>query len=282
MRPALTDAEYRWFSDWLKEEYGLVFGPEKRDILGSRLDPRRVELGFDTFERLYFHLKFHPDREAEREKLVPHLTNNESYFLREPAQIEVLIRDLLPGILEGLAARKRREVRILSAGCAAGEEPYSIAISLLEHNPLPPGMRVRITGLDLDPHALERARAAIYGENAFRRFPQELRERYFAPVDDGRWQLNSRVRGMVDLLRGNLATADWRAKLPAQDVIFCRNVLIYFDDRTMGGVAESFHDALVPGGYLFLGHAESLSRVPTRMTTVRRPGAIFYQRPEHG
>ena len=86
---------------------------------------------------------------------------------------------------------------------------------------------------------------------------------------------------MVTFARGNLATGDWLQRMPPQDVIFCRNVLIYFDEETTRSVAENLHDALVPGGYLFLGHAESLSRVPTRLTTVRRPGAVFYQRPEH-
>src|SRR5690606_33881866 len=104
-------------------------------------------------------------------------------------------------------------------GCAAGEEPYSIAITLLEHRALAQGWRAAITGLDLDPQALERARAARYGENAFRRLPTELRERYFSCKEDGKWELEPSVRHMVTFARGNLATGDWLRRMPPQDVI---------------------------------------------------------------
>lgn len=280
MRQPLSDGEYRWFREWLREEYGLVFGPEKRDILRSRLEPRRAELGFDTFEELYFHLKFHPDREAEREKLIPHLTNNESYFFRESAQLDVFRTEVLPAIRKRAEARNRHEVRILSAGCAAGEEPYSLAILARESRLFPPGWKIRITGLDLDHAALERARAACYGENAFRRVDPAIRSRHFEQQADGRWRLDERIRAMVQFDQANLLDDGWAANNAAQDVIFCRNVLIYFADDTTRGVVQSFFNALRPRGYLFLGHAETLSRVATRFEAERRPGAIYYQRPE--
>jgi chemotaxis protein methyltransferase CheR len=279
-RPPLSDTEFRWFSDWLDEEYGLHFGPEKRDILRSRLEPRRAELGFDTFEQLYFHLKYHPDREGERSRLIPHLTNNESYFFRERPQLDLLRDKVLTETRDRLASKHRRDLRLLSAGCAAGEEPYTLAMIVRESGLFVAPWRFNVVGLDLDPEALERARSGTYTQNAFRRLDPNIRERYFTPTDDGRWQLEEEIRRSVTFQQANLVDGTWRATLQKQDVIFCRNVLIYFGDRATRTVVDSFYEALVPGGFLFLGHAETLSRIPTRFTAVRRAGALCYQRPE--
>jgi chemotaxis protein methyltransferase CheR len=280
MRPQLTEREFRLFSEWLVERFGLRFGPDKKDILRSRLEPRRAALGFSTFEQLYFHLKFHPERDQELERLTPHLTNNESYFFREPGQLEVLREEVLESTRRRLGRSGRREVRLLSAGCAAGEEPYTLAILVRESRVFGPSWRVRILGVDLDPQALERARAACYTENAFRRLDPEVRERFFSPTGEGRWELDAEVRAMVDFRRANLSDPGWARGLPPQDIVFCRNVLIYFDEDSLKRAVEGLHRALSPGGYLFLGHAESLSRVPTPLVPERRAGAIFYRRPD--
>ena len=156
-RPELSDREYRLFSEWISEEYGLCFGPAKRDILRSRLDTRRSALGLDSFEQLYIHLKFHPEREQEKALLLPHLTNNESYFFRETPQLEALAAEVLPALRESLGAGSRREIRMVSAGCAAGEEPYTLAMVARGSSALGTGWSVRITGVDLDTEALARA-----------------------------------------------------------------------------------------------------------------------------
>lgn len=280
MRPELNEREHRLISEWLSEQFGLCFGPEKRDILRSRLEAPRVELGFDSFEQLYFHLKFHPDRESEWERLIPHLTNNESYFFRETGQLDAL-RDEVLTIARAEAERAgRRDVRILSAGCAAGEEAYTLAIVARESGLFPAPWRVRITGIDLDPAALARARAARYTENAFRRLDSRVRERYFTRVGGSEWELEPEIRSMVEFARANLVDPGWPRALPPQDIVFCRNVLIYFDAETTRAAVDGLYRALRPGGWLFLGHAESVSRIPTPLKPERRPGAIFYRRPE--
>jgi chemotaxis protein methyltransferase CheR len=281
-RPPLTEREHRLLGELLAERVGLRFGPEKRDILRSRLEPRRAELGLDSFEQLFFHLKFHPEREREWERLVPHLTNNESYFFREPGQLDVLRDEVLGCVRERLERSGRREVRLLSAGSSAGQEPYTLAMIVRESRLFPPPWRVRITGVDLDWSALDRARAACYTENAFRRLDPAVKERYFRPVEEGCWQLVPEIRSMVDFRQANLSDPSWTRELPPQDVAFCRNVLIYFGEESLRRAVEGLYRALAPGGYLFLGHAESLSRVPTRLEPQRRPGAIFYQRPVAG
>lgn len=281
-RPELTDREYRLFSEWLSEEYGLCFGPAKRDILRSRLDARRVALGFDTFEQLYIHLKFHPERERERALLLPHLTNNESYFFRETPQLEALRREVLPALRDALEPGPRREVRMTSAGCAGGEEPYTLAMIAREGGFQANPWAMRVTGLDLDTDALARARKGEYGPNAFRRLEEPERERHFEQVAPELWRVKPTIRSMVQFAQANLVSDGWWKQLPPQDVIFCRNVLIYFDDSSMARAIRGLYEFLLPGGYLFLGHAESLSRIPNRFEAVRRPGVIYYRRPADG
>jgi chemotaxis protein methyltransferase CheR len=281
-RPELTDREFRLFSEWLSEEYGLCFGPAKRDILRSRLDARRVALGMDSYEELYFHLKFHPEREEEKRRLLPHLTNNESYFFREQAQLDALRDRVLREVKGSLAGTGREEVRILSAGSASGEEPYTLAMVARDSGELRPPWKVRITGVDLDPEALARAHAAEYGPNAFRRLHEAVRDRNFEPAGPERWRLKRPIRSMVSFAQANLVSSGWWQSLPRQDVVFCRNVLIYFDQASITRAIEGLYDCLVPGGYLFLGHAETLSRVRTRFEPVRHPGVIYYRRPADG
>lgn len=281
-RPVLNDREFRLFSEWLSEEYGLCFGPAKRDILRSRLDARRVALGFDSFEQLYIHLKFHPEREQERALLLPHLTNNESYFFRESAQLDALRLEVLPAVREGLEAGQRREIRILSAGCAAGEEPYTLAMVARASSVTVAPWSVRITGVDLDSEVLERARKGEYGANAFRRLDEAERTRHFDATGRAVWRVKPTIRDLVEFGRANLVSDGWWKVLPRQDVVFCRNVLIYFDDASITRAIEGLYQVLVPGGYLFLGHAESLSRIPNRFEPVRRPGVIYYRRPMNG
>lgn len=278
-RPELSDREFRLFSEWLSEDYGLCFGPSKRDILRSRLEARRVALGLDSFEQLYVHLKFHPEREQERRLLLPHLTNNESYFFRETAQLDALSAEVIPQIRADLEGGSRREVRLMSAGCASGEEAYTLAIVARQTSVARAPWSVRVTGVDLDPDALNRARRSEYGRNAFRRLQDPERGRYFDQAGPDRWTVKPAIRAMVDFAQGNLVERDWWKPLARQDVIFCRNVLIYFDDASIARAIEGLYQALVPGGYLFLGHAESLSRVPTRFVPVRKPGVIYYRRP---
>lgn len=277
MPPVLTDEEYRLFSEWLAESYGLRYGPEKRDILRARLEPRRAALGHATFEELYFHIKFHPHRREELEHMLPRLTNNESYFLRERRQLDLLIEEVLPRRLSARAGAG--EVRLLSAGCGRGEEPYSLAMVLRDAG-LVPSARLRISGMDLDPVALRAAEEGVFTAHSFRGVPEEVRARHFATLDEGKWRIRPALRRTVEFRRGNLVSDEWRRSLAPQDVIFCRNVLIYFDDEAVARALEQLHGALAPGGVLFLGHSESLARHPHGFRVERRPGAVFYQRPE--
>lgn len=275
-RPALSEEEFRLWAEWLAEEYGLEFGPERRDTLRNRLEPRRSALGLATYEDLLFRVKLHPEREAERDRLLPHLTNNESYFCRELGPLRLLRDEVLPALRERLG--RAGELRLLSAACAGGEEVYTLAATVRDSGAFAPE-RVRITGVDLDPCALERARAGSYGEHAFRGTGPGFRDRWFRPAGEGRWEVGEELRRGVEFRRGNLVDPGWWRGLEPRHVVLCRNVLIYFGDPALRRAAEGLHGVLAPEGYLFLGAAETLRRVPTPLRVERRPGAVFYRRP---
>jgi chemotaxis protein methyltransferase CheR len=276
----LSDEEFRLLREWIAEEYGVCFGDSRRDVLRSRLDPFRSGMGFASFRELFFHLRFHPARAEAHERLLPFLTNNESYFFRERAQLELLAGEILPALRERLRAGSEREVRVLSAACAAGEEAYTLAMVARESGVFAPPWSVAVTGGDLDPEALRRARAGRYTAHAFRGVEPGVRARFFREAGEGEWQIDDTLHSAVRFRPLNLIGDGWSRTLPPQHVIFCRNVLIYFDDSGIQKAADELYRALAPGGYLFLGHAESLSRIATPLLPERRPGAIFYRRAE--
>jgi chemotaxis protein methyltransferase CheR len=272
----LTDEEYQLFAEWLAREVGIRFGPERREILRARLEPLRAALDLPTFDRLLFHVRYHPARADARARLLSDLTNNESYFFREGAQLDLFRQEVLPAL--GRAARAEgRAVRILSAGSAAGEEPYTLAIIARETLSGLGGSAV-VTGLDLDTAAIGRAEAGLYRDHAFRGVDDGVRRRYFTP-EDGAWRIRPELKAAARFRHGNLMEDEWIGVMDPQDAVFCRNVMIYFDDDGVRRAAEHLYRAVRPGGVLFLGHAESLSRIPTRFVPERRAGAFFYRRP---
>jgi chemotaxis protein methyltransferase CheR len=273
--PPLTDDEYRLIAEWLARDFGLRFGPERREILRARLEPRRAELGLPTFERLLFFVRHHPAGAQERLLLLSSLTNNESYFFRERPQLDLLRDEVLPASVGELRGAGR-PLRILSAGSAAGEEVYTLAIIAADSVPQ---ADVQVTGMDIDVRALERARDAVYRQHAFRGVEPEVRDRWFEPDGDG-WRVRPRIREAARFQQGNLVDPNWVRAVPTQDVVFCRNVLIYFDEEGMRRAVENLYRVLRPGGRLFLGHAETLSRTPSPFIPQRRPGAVYYTRPE--
>lgn len=277
MPPPFTDDEYRLFAEWLAREFGLRFGPERREILRARLETRRAALNLPTFEQLLFHVRHHPAGQHERLLLLSGLTNNESYFFRERAQLGILTDEVLPGIARG-KQEDDRTVRLMSAGCAAGEEAYTLAIAATEVLTRF-GLDTVVTGTDLDTAAIDRAREALYRPHAFRGLEDEVRNRYFRE-EGGGWRLDPRIRAAARFRQGNLVDPAWSDDFVPQDVVFCRNVMIYFDEGGIRRAVDNLYEVVRPGGYLFLGHAESLSRIPTRFSAERRPGAVFYRRPE--
>jgi chemotaxis protein methyltransferase CheR len=275
----LSEEEFRLLRDFIHETFGLYFDESQRGSLRSRLAPRLALLGLLSFEDYYRHLRFAPDRAAEQQRMVSHLTNNETYFFREQPQLDVFSGQVLGAVKARKAMTGEKRLHALSAGCSTGEEPLTLGMILFDSGQFFWGWDVRVTGLDVDGTALDKARRGLYHQNSLRAVPPALLERHFAR-DGAGVRVKDAVRKVVSFRPGNLLDPASYAGLAPLDIVFCRNVLIYFSDGAVQRAVSLFHEALASGGYLFLGHAESLARVSSAFVPIRFQGAIVYQKPE--
>jgi chemotaxis protein methyltransferase CheR len=228
-----------------------------------------------SFESYFARLR--ADVDGEIEQLVNAFTVNETYFYREEHQLACLTADLLGARLK---VKPRGEpIRIWSVPCSTGEEPYSIAIWLLENWPFVDQYEIEIVGSDIDTQVLALAREGAYGERALMRLAQPLVQRYFATDDGVTWRIAAELRGSVSFTEANIVDRAQTRPHGRFDVIFCRNVLIYFDDLARRTAAENLFENLLPGGFICLGHTESMSRISPLFDVAHFPHAIVYQRP---
>jgi chemotaxis protein methyltransferase CheR len=271
---AYQAADLKLLGDLIQERFGLMFDGVRQEILASRLQPRMRELRIETPRAYYEYLRFHPQRDAEFDRLPALVTNNETYFFRETRQFEILIDHVLP---ERRAAAPSRPLRLLSAGCSSGEEPYSLAIALHDAGLPLAGKSWEIDACDLNPERIGRARKAIYDETSLRACDPETRRRYFT-AQDGRFRLKDRYRAGLRFFQSNLLAPGFTLE-PPYDVILCRNLLIYFCDSAFETLIGLFARSLAPGGYLFLGHSESLFDRGTEFVPVVVGGSVIYRKP---
>jgi chemotaxis protein methyltransferase CheR len=258
VRP-LSDVEFARFRELIRREAGIHLSDAKQPLLVGRLSRRLRELGLRSFGD-YYHLAV--EDAAERTRLIDAICTHETRFFREPAQFEYLDRVVLPRWrAEADAGRRPRRVRVWSAACSSGEEPYSLAMLLRAHCPADRGWYVEIVASDLSTRILAHARAAEYRAERLGDIPEAYRRRFVATAPSGdpdRFVIAPVARDVVRFERLNLTAPD----LPLAgrfDLVFCRNVLIYFEAETKAAVALRVFDRVAPGGYLFLGHAESLN-----------------------
>jgi chemotaxis protein methyltransferase CheR len=209
--------------------------------------------------------------------MITHLTNNETYFFRESPQLQVFADPILKALKERKTRTGERTLRILSAGCSSGEEVYTLAMIIHDSGMFFWNWDVEVFGLDVDAAAVEKAKRALYFHNSFRSVSPAIMERHFVRQGVGA-QVKEGIRRLGRVRQGNLVDSASYEGLAPLDAVFCRNVLIYFSDTATSKVVRLFHEALAPGGYLFLGHAESLSRITDLFTPIRFQGAIVYQK----
>jgi chemotaxis protein methyltransferase CheR len=266
----ISDAEFRQLRDLIRDRFGIFYDDTKQFLLQSRLQTRLVKRSVGDFGAYYRFLTSNAERQSEWDELASVLSNNETYFFRERAQLEVLANDVLAD-----SARTGGKLRIWSSACSTGEEPFSLAMTLLETRKLSPG-QIQIKASDLSPRALERCGVGFYRDLSFRATPPELIQKYFRPFEGG-FLIADEVKRLVDFFRINLLDVGAVASQGPVDAIFCRNVLIYFDKPTQKRVVEAFARALRPRGYLFLGHAESIMRLTDLYDPIVTPKAIYYR-----
>jgi chemotaxis protein methyltransferase CheR len=273
----LSAADLQRLSVFLYRQTGMLFGEAKRYYIERRLADRYAATGITDFASYLGCLRADA---AERETLINAFTVNETYFYREEHQLACLCRSLLPELIT--TRRPGDKIRIWSVPCSTGEEAYSIAIWLLENWCLVDAYNVEIIGSDIDTRVLEAAREGLYGERALARLPPALRDAYFEPVKQHRRRIIQDLQESVTFRPANLIDGPGMATHGVFDVIFCRNVLIYFDDESRLAAAGNLYDRLAPGGFLCLGHTESMTRISQRFDIRRFEDATVFQRPGAG
>lgn len=273
----LSADDLRRVCEFLYRQTGMQFGESKRYYIERRLTDRIVATGSPNFGVYFNQLR---SDAGERETLINAFTVNETYFYREEHQLACLSRSLLPDLIT--RRRPGDKIRIWSSPCSTGEEAYSIAIWLLENWRMVDAYNVEIIGSDIDTRALAAAREGLYGERALSRLPPEVLEAYFEPTRRHRRKLIDDLRESVTFTPANLVDGESLAAQGRFDVIFCRNVLIYFDEDSRLLTANNLYERLNPGGYLCLGHTESMTRISDRFLVRRFEDAIVFQRPGAG
>jgi chemotaxis protein methyltransferase CheR len=275
--PAVTisEAQYQKFCEYFYRRTGMSFGDNKRYYVDKRLIDRIVKTRSETFDRYFESLRRY-DANPEIERLINLFTINETYFYREDHQFDCLVKRMLPELLAH--RRKGDRVRIWSMPCSTGEEPYSIAMFLLENWSLVDDYDVEIIASDIDTNVLRAAEKGVYDVRALHRLNREVVQRYFVSVEADQFRLVDAIRHSVRFTQVNAADVDAMRAYGQIDVIFCRNMLIYFDDDSRRKTCESFYDSLVDGGFICLGHSESMSRISSLFTVRMFPQAIVYQK----
>jgi chemotaxis protein methyltransferase CheR len=279
----LRDPAYLKIRDVIYQISGIYQSEEKLYLLASRCARRMTVVGAGTPSEYLEHLTIRGNRDAELRLLLNEITIGETYMFRSPPQLEALRKVILPGIIAAKTAMGFKRLRIWSAGCSTGEEPYTLAMFLLEEkDKLLSGWTFDILATDLNDNSMSAAKAGIYGEYALRNTTELLRKKYFKPVDDKRLQASDELKALIRFDRVNLRDDSKMLFLKGVDIIFCCNVLIYFDLSSKRRVVQHFYSNLLPNGYLFLGHAESLYQVDDTFRLIHFPGTVGYWKPPVG
>jgi chemotaxis protein methyltransferase CheR len=266
--------EFRLIAELIHEHCGLTFREDSLHVLRRRLTPRLEAVDAPTFADYHRYLRYDPGRAAELEQVIERVTTHETYFFREPNQLEALQTELLPELHE--RRRRGRRLTVWSAGCSTGEEAYTAAILIAETG-LFSDWDVRIFGNDLSRRVLATARRATYGRSSFRATDEARLRRWFREVD-GKHVVRDEIRALVSFGHINLLDDELLSVVGDVDLVLCRNVIMYFDAPVRKRVVAAFHRRLVPGGYLLLGHSESLLNISTAFELVHLSREMVYRK----
>ncbi len=264
----LSEEDFQRLSEFIHGEYGIKLPPAKKVMLESRLQKRLRFLSMADFHEYVEYVLAGEGKEYELIHMIDLVTTNKTDFFREPVHFDFLVQNALPELIRRDGTGLRSPFRLWSAGCSSGEEPYTLAIVLSEFASALEGFRFTILGTDISSRVLETARTAIYDAEKVAVVPTSLKEKYLLRArDPARRQVRVRpeLRAAVSFMRLNLMEPSYDG-VETMDVVFCRNVIIYFDRPTQEALVNRLCRHLRPEGYLFMGHSETLfsMRAPLR------------------
>lgn len=262
------------FAELVHERTGLLFDSYRMEILAEKISPLVTQGKFDSVLDYYFFLRYDENADAEWKRLQAVLAVNETYFLREMKQIQAAASSVIPNLQQ---ERNGQVVRIWHAACATGEEPYTMAMVLDQMGCYRRGP-IEILATDFNLHAIDRAKAGVFRARSFRDFPDSMKEQYFLPAGPGNWKICDAIQERVKFSYLNLLDKAAMNQMPGYDLIFCRNVFIYFSTPAIEQVIKCFHRSLNTRGYLFVAAAESLLRWSDLYELTEIGDALAYQK----
>lgn len=274
----ISNEEFTQLRDYIYEQCGIYIAETRKYLVENRLSNRLKDLNLENFGEYYYYLRFDANRRAEMTKLFEVITTNETSFYRNPPQLQVFQEKVLKAELDKLRAAHTRKLRIWSAGCSTGEEPYTLAMIL--HEVLKSEILtwdIKITANDLSEAVLHSARRGIYSDYALRTTPPEIVTRYFKK-EGNNYHVDPKLKNLISFGPINLSDKMMLKRVERSHIVFCRNVIIYFDDEMKRQVIESFYDNLLPGGCLLIGHSESLHNISRAFKPEHHVGTIVYRK----
>ena len=275
-----VDPVFRQVRDLVYKVSGIFQLEEKLYLMVDACGRRMKQVGARTPRDYWDLLTANASREAELRQLLNEVTIGETCLFRSLPQIEALKRVILPEILEDKSKQIMKRFRIWSAGCSTGEEPYTLAMTLLEESDrLLKGWTIEIVATDLNDRSIETAKSGIYGDYALRATPELFKRKYFSQIDEKKLEVKPEVKKLITFSRLNLQDDSRMLFMKGMDLIFCCNVLIYFDGPSKAKVVNHYYSNLNFGGYFFLGISESLLNLNDKFHLVHFPGAIAYWKP---
>ncbi|MBA5868750.1 MAG: protein-glutamate O-methyltransferase CheR [Nitrospira sp. CR2.1] len=272
--PKLSPDTFKQLRDLIYEKTGIYFQDNKTYLLESRLLPRLHACRCQTFENYLTFLRFDAYRDREVTELYTVITTNETYFFRDEAQLDSFMKVMIPEVMKANASTK--QIRIWSAACSTGDEPYTLAMLLKDYPPLS-GWTIDILGTDISENVLNVARSATYGSHSLRKVPPAMLARYFTGKKEEQ-TLVPQVKDMVRLMNVNLYDRPRLKLIRGIDIIFCRNCLIYFDEKAKAQIVSDLRDALRPKGYLMIGFSETLHDTAGLFKTIHAGRSVIHEK----
>lgn len=270
MDNSLKDMTFRQLRDFIYEKSGIFIPDSKKYLLENRLIKRIRDNGLKSFED-YFNFVTNSGYEKELPKLFDAITTNETFFFREPQHFDVLSNEIINRVIE---RNNRKSIKIWSAACSTGEEPYTIAMILKERFS---SLRTDILASDISNNVLESAKRGVYSSYSIRNVPGNFLYKYFTKVGDS-YVLNELIKRSVQFKNINLIDEKAMKGIKGVDIVFCRNVLIYFDDRMKKKVLSHMYDSINQGGFLFIGISESLHNITKAFIPIVINNVVVYQK----